>query len=265
MHLSFISVDYEGGSNCVSWAGLRCADDGSFSEFLTTEVAVRLDDTEQEAEFQNLLGGLDLAKFDSEHLSSVLNAQQPERHGWAAGEALAEAFLAEERSIVLPWNMERDKRNPAESSAGADIVGFVGEGDNCRFAFGEVKSSSEKRNPPQVMSGRGKGMEAQLRRLSDDPQLIKTLMRWLFSRVKNTDHQAKLKQASKALLDSGQQDIALFGVLVRDTTANERDLSVCGEKLGREFSNPKTCQLTALYLPLKIDQLVEKIRGEGAS
>jgi hypothetical protein len=56
---------------------------------------------------------------------------------------LAEAFLEDEQCVVFPWNMERDKRNPFGSLPGADIIGFVGEGINCHFALGEVKSSSE--------------------------------------------------------------------------------------------------------------------------
>ncbi len=63
-------------------------------------------------------------------LEEVLSAEVPETRDWAAGEALAEAVLEAHHDVVLPWNIERDKRNPFASLPGAGIVGFQRDGDD---------------------------------------------------------------------------------------------------------------------------------------
>jgi hypothetical protein len=273
MSLSFTSIVYEDNHNCVSWSGLQCADGEHFFGFLANNVSSRLSDSEGNDEFRSHLSGLALTGLGQESLAAVLNAEQPEERSWAAAEALAEAFLEEDHGVVFPWNMERDKRNPFGSLPGADIVGLTGEGPNCRFALGEVKSSSEEKYPPQVMSGRSynpdeenhAGMGNQIYKLANDLTAICQLIKWLLPRVKGTDHEPNYDQAAITFFNSGNKDIALFGILIRDTQAEEKDLSLPGAAFRRDFSNPTTCQLTALYLPWGINKLIDKIRNGGAS
>lgn len=61
----------------------------------------------------------------------------------------------DEHGAVWPWNENRDRKTPKASLPGADIVGFLGSGPDTVFLFGEVKTSSDKDNPPGVMAGRG--------------------------------------------------------------------------------------------------------------
>ncbi len=273
MSLLFTSTAYEDNHGCVSWSGLQCEDNEQFSSFLNTKVASRLDDAEGTDEFRNHLNGLALTGLGQESLAAVLNAEHPEERAWAAGEALAEAFLEEKSGVVFPWNMERDKRNPFGSLPGADVVGFIGNGTDCRFVLGEVKTSSEEQYPPQVMSGRSYnpkpsdhvGMGYQIYKLSNDLTAIGQLIKWLLPRIKNTVHEFSYDQAAINLFNSENKDIALYGILIRDTQVNERDLSLPGAAFRRDFSNPTTCQLTALYLPWGIDELITKIRNGGAS
>ncbi|MFP4243051.1 MAG: hypothetical protein ACLFTW_13865, partial [Chitinispirillaceae bacterium] len=138
-----------------------------------------------------------------------------------------------------------------------------GEGENCRFALGEVKSSSERKYPPQVMSGRSGHMGYQLQTLADDLTRIYQLLRWLLPRVKNTEHQNSYDTASISFFNSNNKSIALFGVLIRDTAINENDLSTLGASLREKFSLPTTCNLVALYLPWSISELPAKIRAGG--
>ncbi len=263
MGLSFYKEVYQNTHHCVSWVGLKYKDNEQFSAFLTTKVANRLDDTEGNTEFHNHLRGLDLTGLGKTALAEVLNAKQPEERSWAAGEALAEAFLEKEKSVVFPWNMERDKRNPYASLSGADIVGFIGEGEKCRFALGEVKSSSEKRYPPQLMSGRSGHMGHQLDSLANDLTKIYQLLKWLLPRVKNSPYKASYDTASSSFFNSNNKSVAIFGVLIRDTSPNENDLFSRGTALRNKFTQPTTCNLIALYLPWPISELPKKIRSGG--
>lgn len=265
MSLSFLTTDYENNHDCVSWFGLKCQDNEQFNDFLNTKTANRLDDTEGSDEFRKHLNGLALTGLGQTSLAAVLNADQPEERAWAASEALAEAFLEEDKGVKFPWNMERDKRNPFGSLPGADIVGFFGEGENCRFALGEVKSSSEQKYPPQVMSGRSGHMGHQLDTLANDLTKICQLLKWLLPRVKNTQHQSSYDTASISFFNSNNKSIAIFGVLIRDTPANEKDLSARGTALQKKFSLPTNCHLIAIYLPWPISELPAKIRNGGAS
>ena len=72
MSLSFISIIYEDDHNCVSWSGLQCADNQHFSDFLTSKVANRLDDSEGNAEFSNHLNGLGLTGLSQKNLATAL-------------------------------------------------------------------------------------------------------------------------------------------------------------------------------------------------
>ncbi len=265
MSLPFLTTGYENTHASVSWLGLQCADNEHFAGFLKCNTANRLDDTEGSTEFRNHLSGLELTGMGQQSLAAVLNANQPEERAWAAGEALAEAFLEEDKGVVFPWNMERDKRNPFGCLPGADIIGFIDKGENCRFALGEVKSSSEQKYPPQVMSGRSGNMGHQLDTLADDLAIICQLLKWLLPRVKNTQHQSSYDTAAVSFFNSNNKSIAIFGVLIRDTAVNEKDLSVRGTELRKKFVLPTTCNLIALYLPWPISQLPTMIRNGGAS
>ena len=268
MSSHFAKQVYQDEHECVSWAGFEFTDDGLFSTFLATNVADRFDDSQDNAEFQELLKGLRLTGVGDKSLKAVLDASYPKERAWAASEALAEASLEKVQGVVFPWNMARDKRNPFGSLPGADIVGFVGTGKDCRFALGEVKSSSDQNSPPQVMSGRSynptnknhDGMGYQLYKLAYDLRTIRQLVKWLLPRVKNTKYQKNYEQAMTTFLNSGNKNVALFGVLIRDTQTNEKDLSPLGGSLRGNLSNPTTCLLTALYLPWKINQLINKIK-----
>lgn len=265
MSLPFSTIAYENNHQCVSWSGLKCEENEQFFDFLTNKTKKRLDDTESSTEFRNHLNGLALTGLGQTALAAVLNADQPEERAWAAGEALAEAFLEEDKGVVFPWNMERDKRNPFGSLPGADIVGFIGENENCRFALGEVKSSSESNYPPQVMSGRSGHMGHQLDTLANDLTKICQLLKWLLPRVKNTSFQTKYDTASISFFNSNNKSVAIFGVLIRDTSADEKDLFARGSALRNKFTLPTTCNLIAIYLPWSISVLPAKIRNGGVS
>ena len=209
-----------------------------FDVFITTDVASRLHDREGTNEFEAHLRSLVNTGFAQDSLNEILTAKIPEERDWAIGEAMAEAYLGREHDITWPWNMERDKRTPKASLPGADLVGFEVNGDNIRLALGEVKSSSEDRYPPQLMSGRSGHMGHQIDDLATNLGSIYQRLMWLWVRCKNTVHEESFNTAIAVYFDSGNRAVALFGVLVRDTQPNELDLKARGQTLARTLHDP---------------------------
>jgi len=258
-------VVYQSTHGCVSWQGERALEGDDFKGFLNGPVAARLYDAEGGVDLRNHLRGLSLTGMGHQALEEVLAADLPEERDWAAGEALAEAMLEEHHNVVLPWNTERDKRNPFASLPGADIVGFQRDGDSHCLALGEVKCSSEEQWPPQVMSGRSGGIGYQLDALARNLGTICQLLKWLLPRVKGTSHEGSFNQACTRYFNSERRDVALFGILIRDKEPRETDLKARGRNLGRSLQLPSRCQLLAIYLPWPISQLLAAIQQGGAS
>lgn len=265
MNLPFIEVKYTDGNGQATWQGLRLREDKTLADFLKKEAADRFTDSQGDADFRAILRGTELTGFGRESLNKVFDGEIPEQRHWAAGEALAEALLVHGRGVILPWNMSRDKRTPQASLPGADIIGFLPSDSECQLVFGEVKSSSESQSPPQVMSGRRGHLCSQLSTLTNDIHVIAELLKWLSHRVKNTDYQNFYQQSVTLFFNSGNKAAVLFGVLIRDTVPNIRDLSKCGEELGRNMTEPTSCELLAVYLPFKLTALNARISTGGAS
>lgn len=252
---------YQSGQDSVSWQG-HCAQEGdAFDAFLQGPVAARLHDAAGHDVLTEHLRGLSLTGMGQDALEEVLAAEVPETRDWAAGEALAEAVLEAQHDVVLPWNTERDKRNPFASLPGADIVGFQRDGESHRLALGEVKCSSEAKWPPQVMSGRSGGLPHQLDTLAHNLGTVYQLLQWLLPRVKNTEHETAFNAACTRYFNSERRDLALFGILVRDQEVRETDLQKRGRDLAGRLQNPTCCRLIALYLPWPIARLPEVIGG----
>lgn len=258
-----VNREFEDNHACVSWRGESFRTSSQLSSFLYSNVRSRLDDAEGSDVFQDHLRGLELTGMGKESLEAVLGAEIAENRDWVAGEALAEAYLAETERFIFPWNMERDKRNPFGSLPGADLVGFVAETTGYRFALGEVKTSSENVYPPQVMSGRSGHMGHQIEMLADNLSTICHLIKWLLPRTKGGQFQQAFDHACISYFNSGNKSVTLFGVLIRDTPSNELDLSGRGKALRRKIDQPTRCTLIALYLPWKIEHLISNIRQGG--
>ena len=257
---SFIDVVYENQNRRVFWCGVEMTDCDDFNTFMTENVASRLYDEEEQTEFETHLRSLGNTDFARENLDAVLAADTEENEGWVVGEAIAEAFLTQEHNVVWPWNMKRDKRNPKASLAGADLVGFKVEGSKVQFVFGEVKSSSDPDSPPGVMKGRS-GMTNQLKNLAGDFSLMGRLIRWLFSRCRTESHKELFNSAMKLFVDSGNNAMLLYGVLVRDTPPVEKDLREGGLKLAEVISPPAICHLFAIYIPCTVADLPCRVAG----
>lgn len=255
-----LTIDYKGQDRQVSWQGVIMKDDDAFKSFMSNKVSSRLYDEEGKAEFETYLQDLANTGFAQDSLEEILAAEISEEPSWAVGEAIAEAYLSREYRITWPWNTKRDKRHPNASLPGADLVGFIVEGKTTRLLLGEVKSSTDMKTPPSVMSGRS-GLIHQIDNLANNLSLVRELLKWLLYRCKKTVYETSFKAAVSLFLESGNKALALFGILIRDTQPNELDLRTRGRTMAGKLQYPTTCDLIAIYLPCAIRDLPSRIPG----
>lgn len=236
------------------WRGLVIEDSSEFDLYLRGPVRDRVTDATFMDDFSADLSALSTTGMNTRVLASLLQAPRPPLD-WEVGEAMAECLLQDEFGAVWPWNENRDMKTPRASLPGADIVGFLGEGDETMFLFGEVKTSSHGDNPPGVMNGRG-GLAHQIDTLADDVEIQVTLIKWLFARCKgSTEFKPRYEIALRRFVDSGGTDFAIVGVLLRDTQAHADDLRTRGTALDALGSSPRR-RLDAWYTPRAISEWV---------
>ena len=154
------ALAYSGDEGVAKWEGYVVSSEVAFRAFLTGPVADRARDTEFGESFENELRGLAATGMGTRHLANFLASVGAER-GWEIGEAFAESVLALDgnREVVWPWNHVRNRRTPAASLPGADLVGFCRDAQGFGLLFGEVKTSSDVRVPPQVRATLREGGE----------------------------------------------------------------------------------------------------------
>jgi len=223
--------------------------DSELDSALDSEVAAILRDDSGRSDVQTILAGVAETAFAIDSLNRVL-AFTPPIPGWRVGEALAETFLVDHRRCEFPWPGGRDLKNPNASAAGTDLVGFQKHeqnADDCRFAFGEVKTSFDVNTPPSVVTGRH-GLVKQLEELRDSTSLKDRLLQYLTLHAAGKPWLPKLRSAATKYL-SDPTDIAIFGILIRDITPDARDLSSRATSLSTNCPNKTSIELRAIYLP----------------
>lgn len=226
-------------------------DRAQFEHYMREVVSPRI--TDDASFFDAEIRGLATTGMETRFLERLLQAV-PDPQGWEIGEAFAECALRDDsdRQVYWPWNMVRDRRTPRASLPGADLVGFYCDGPDVFFLFGEVKTSSNPHTPPSVMSG-DSGMTWQLERSATHIEVQYALLKWLHARCRSESHYFALYQkAVERYLESEGKALLLVGVLIRDTTPNERDLRARGEDLSSQIDEPTRIDLIAWYLPLAI-------------
>lgn len=242
----------------VHWRGHRLTEAAEFDVFLQGPVKDRVSDAGFEQELADDLQALASTQMASETLLQVLSASAPPLD-WEVGEAIAECLLEDEFGVTWPWNENRDRKTPRASLPGADLVGLIGSHPQARLLFGEVKTSSDQSRPPGVMAGRS-GLAHQIDTLANSPRIQASLLRWLYSRCRNTAHWPRFQAACERYLQSGGTDIVLVGVLLRDTSPHEDDLRTRGEALAT-LPHPPAARLDAWYAPRPIGEWVGIIMG----
>ena len=161
-----------------------------------------------------------------------------------------------------PWNTVRDRRTPRASLPGADLVGFCRLDGDVWLTFGEVKTSSEAKAPPNVMSG-GSGMGWQLERSAKRLEIQRTLLQWLHTRCSQEQHRSMYEEAVRRFLESQGKKLLIVGVLIRDTELKAADLQGRGKALALTLPAPTRVELFAWYLPVPVSQWPALLR-EGS-
>lgn len=186
-------------------------------------------------------------------------AQDFTPESWRVGETLAECFLEDNSDIRFPWNGVRDQKVDSASLPGADLIGFKGTDGNVRFLFGEVKTSNDTNQPPNVMYGRS-GMTKQLEELKTDSKRRDSLVKWFSWRAKGSNWEVDYTTALK-LYCSSDECVFLQGVLVRDTSPVINDLKSRGVSLSTGKPAQMGISLSGIYCPCSIADFPALIGG----
>lgn len=130
------------------------------------------------------------------------------------------------------------------SQAGADIAGYVlqADGTYC-FLFGEVKTSSEKKSPPSVMTHIHSGMAVQLQRVSDSRGYQRTLMFYLRERSQD----AANRPFTNRRLKFGSWQIPGGRCALRDTKPDVLDVRAPMAKMRAQLPTQQLCHLYVLH------------------
>ena len=232
-------------------------------EAIKGPVASVLFDDEGKTDFRETLGE---TEFETAGIEDVL--RDPDKvEDWRVGEAIADAYLTHHRSCLFPWPSGRDKRKSGSSLPGADLVGLgIDDKGDC-LAFGEVKTSGEKKYPPKVVYDETKGMNRQLANLRDTGSIRKDLFKYLGVRARHAEWRPRFRAAgSRFLKDSS--DVQIYGVLVRDVKPDVRDIQKGVDELVDDCPEETCIEFLAVYIPCgEIANLGDKVvsrRSEGA-
>ena len=236
---------YSHGTVPCSGVGLAWSD-RELDAAMSDSVAVVLFDDEGKASIEAILANLVDTEFAQEGLKRVLTAPE-DIEDWRVGEAIAETYLTHHRSCYFPWPDGRDERKSGSSLPGADLVGFSTDDSGDCLAFGEVKTSSEDRYPPNSMYGRT-GLKRQMGDLRDCEAIRDALLRYLGHRVQAASWRPRFEAASRRYLRN-KSDVQLYGVLIRDVPPNAGDLRARVQMLCRDRPPATSIELLALYLP----------------
>ena len=131
-----------------------------------------------------------------------------------------------------------------------------------RFVFGQVKSTSENRIPPQIVSTAKGCLKNQMFELRHNKLIGQQLISWLLLRIKNSKWEDAFNEALKHYSDG---DVWLVGVLVSGNRSPvEEDLKgICAE-LKHELGFADI-HLMGYYLPFHKDEWANIVYGGEAS
>jgi len=247
----------------IPYTGLLFMTD-DFKDYLHNRVKKQFFDTQWTQQLVGEGQEIEETGFSPDNLFKIFESQAvPDT--WRIGETLAECVLEDYKNHKFYYASSRDQKNPNSSQTGADLVGICDMEDNKYFVFGEVKTSSDQRIPPNVFYG-DKGMSQQLENLKLKARKRHALVRWFWSKAINAGGEFK-KNCKKALVSytDSNKKVKLIGVLVRDTSPNKKDLCARAKALNHDIPAEMKIELLAIYTGLKAenDNWVNLITDRG--
>lgn len=243
------------GSRRSRAVGFVWRDTESCQEYFRKRVAERLRASDATEFLRDYLQRMPDTGFSLTHLR-VEVAQGKTPRDWEVGETFAECVLEDWHDCLFPWPTSRDRREEEGCLTGPDLPGYcLCPSKPARFAFGEVKSSSQKVSPPAVVSGvDGKAgketLVGQLCRLLTQPTRRQMLIAWLgFRDTRDPRTEVRFDRALRNYGDSG--DCLIIGCLVSgNRTANKGDLQDACRALDGNAAE-RELWLFAFYLPFE--------------
>jgi len=244
--------------NCnVHVAGFITASEEECRQYFVDRVSAKLTESDGTEELRQHLVELETTGFDLSELLGQLESS-PRAKDWEIGEAFAEIVLEDNHEAMFPWPTGFDKRTRRASLPGPDLVGLQCHAAP-RFVFGQVKSSSEDRVPPQVVNSTTDCLRNQMSHLRHHSEKRQQLISWLLLRMRGTEWEDAFNEA---LQHYSNGDMWLVGVLVsgkRDP--NERDLvNICADI--KHQPGIAEIRLLGFYLPFHKDEWAHIIYGE---
>ncbi len=243
-----------GRSPCTG-LGVKWSDE-ELDTAINGRVASALYDDDGKAIIEEVIHDIFETDFKQDGLRRVFS-DPGKIESWRVGEAIAETWLTDHHDCYFPWPIRRDERKSGSSLPGADLVGLQIDIQGDCLAFGEVKTSSDAKYPPNVMYGRT-GLKKQLENLRDRTAIRDELFKYLCYRARGASWIKRFQQAGKRYL-TNKSDVQLIGFLIRDVSPHENDVGVRVDSLGQDCPDGMKIKLFVLYLP------IGRLKGIGAT
>lgn len=253
-------LQFQSTSCHIQVSGFIAASEEECRQYFVRRVSAKLAESDGTEELRQHLIELETTGFD---LGGLLRQVEnsPRAKDWEIGEAFAETALEDGYEAMFPWPTGFDKRTRKASLPGPDLVGLQRHAAP-RFVFGQVKSSSENRVPPQVVNSTEDCLRNQMIQLRHRPTDRQTLVSWLLVRMRGTNWEDAFNEALKRY---SKGDLWLVGVLVsgsRDPV--ETDLTNICAGIDHEPGKAEV-HLLGFYLPFHKDEWVDVIYGKEAT
>jgi len=233
----------------VRMAGFIAGSEKDCRRFFQESVAAKLAEGDGAEVLRDHLVELTTTGFDLTALQAQLQ-QSPPPKDWEVGEALAEAALELGHEALFPWPTGFDKRAVRASLPGADLVGLQNHAAP-RFVFGQVKSSSENRVPPQVVDSGQDCLARQMHHLRHRSADRQQLIQWLLVRARDTDWESAFNEALERY---AKDEMWLVGVLVSgQRDPDHGDLRPACAPIAHDGAGPEV-GLFGFYLPFHKDE-----------
>jgi hypothetical protein len=244
----------------IQVSGFIAASEEECRQYFVRRVSAKLAESDGTEELRQHLIELETTGFDLDGLLGQIE-NSPRAKDWEIGEAFAEIALEDGHEAMFPWPTGFDKRIRKASLPGPDLVGLQRHAAP-RFVFGQVKSSSEDRVPPQIVNSTEDCLRNQIFQLRHRPADRQQLISWLLVRMRGTDWEDAFNEALKRYSDG---DLWLVGRAgKRKAEPVETDLtSICAGINHRP--GEAEVHLLGFYLPFHKDEWVNLIYDKEAT